>query len=173
MMGKYKAEQSGLENFECDSHKLDNSARRPLIRMMEQKDILGVARLEQECFSVPWSEQLLEDCLGNIFDHLWVLEAESAIVAYCNFRIIAGEGELMRIAVAKAFRGCGYARNLMEILVGHARENQVSAITLEVRSSNLSAINLYKAYDFQIEAVRRNYYTNPTEDALIMWRRLV
>lgn len=142
-----------------------------MIRTIELRDVPAVSQLEQECFTVPWSEQLLCECFQNSYDHMWVLETENSIAAYCNFRIIAGEGELMRIAVAKAFRGRGFAGNLMEILVNHARENHVFAITLEVRASNLSAINLYKSYAFQIEAVRKGYYTNPQEDALIMWRR--
>lgn len=142
-----------------------------MIRTIEQRDLPAVSQLEQECFTVPWSQQLLGEGINNSYDHIWVLEVENTIAAYCNFRMIAGEGELMRIAVAKEFRGRGFARNLMEILVNHARENHVSAITLEVRSSNLSAINLYKSYAFQIEAIRRGYYTNPQEDALIMWRR--
>lgn len=148
-----------------------------IIRKMAPKDIATVARLESRSFTVPWPEALLEDCLNSRIDKVWVLEESDhvsktpVLCGYCNFRIIAGEGELMRIAVAPEFRGRGYARNLMGILVADARQNQVSAITLEVRSSNLSAINLYKSYGFVIEAVRRNYYTKPVEDGLIMWRR--
>ncbi|MEG1781299.1 MAG: ribosomal protein S18-alanine N-acetyltransferase [Clostridium sp.] len=146
---------------------------------MEQRDLPAVAELETICFSVPWSMELLEACLENSLDRIWVLdiepetgsESESEIAAYCNFRVIAGEGELMRIAVRPELRGRGYARNLMETLVADARDSRTTAVTLEVRASNLSAVSLYKSYGFQIEAVRRDYYTHPVEDALIMWNR--
>lgn len=144
---------------------------------MEVGDLPVVAELERSCFAVPWSEGLIGECLDGSIDKVWVLEIRTQaeypplIIGYCNFRVIAGEGELMRIAVSREYRGRGYARKLMENLVADAIENQVQAVTLEVRASNLFAVNLYKAYGFQIEAVRRGYYTEPTEDALIMWRR--
>lgn len=141
------------------------------IRLMELKDLQDVAELEQKSFTVPWSGKLLEECLESPFDKVWVLEEGGKIKGYCNFRVIAREGELMRIAVLPASRGRGYGRELMEILAEYASINQVEEISLEVRASNSSAINLYKSYGFKTEAVRKRYYTDPAEDALIMWRR--
>lgn len=148
-----------------------------IIRRMEKGDLLFMAELERESFTVPWPEDLLAACLNSRFDKVWVLvviEKESGrqvIAGYCNFRVIAGEGELMRIAVKPSYRGRGFSRKLMEILVSDARINAVTGVTLEVRISNIPAVNLYKAWGFVIEAVRKNYYTHPTEDALIMWKR--
>lgn len=154
-----------------------------MIRQMKEDDLAAVAELEQRCFSVPWSKSLLKDCLDNAIDRAWVLEITVPLensqetckktVGYCNFRVIAGEGELMRIAVFPEYRKRGFARDLMEVLAADARLSQVQAVTLEVRTSNLSAINLYKSCGFKIEAVRRHYYTNPVEDAIIMWNRQV
>lgn len=141
------------------------------IRLMAPGDLAAVTELEQKSFTVPWSERLLAECLESPFDKVWVLEEDGGIEGYCNFRVIAGEGELMRIAVRPAKRGRGYGRKLMEILAEYARANQVEEISLEVRASNLHAISLYKSYGFKIEAVRKRYYTDPEEDALIMWRR--
>lgn len=153
-----------------------------IIRRMNHQDLSAVAELERSSFTVPWPKSLIEECLGSSLDKVWVLETGSKegsegeatptkVIGYCNFRVIAGEGELMRIAVLSAYRKRGYARKLMEILAADAKENHVQAVTLEVRASNLSAVNLYKDYGFCIEAIRRRYYTNPQEDALIMWRR--
>lgn len=149
-----------------------------VIRRMRPEDTEDAARLERESFTVPWSEELIKECLNSPFDKVWVLlsrarDGEERLCAYCNFRVIAGEGELMRIAVFPDARGRGYARKLMEILASDASKTQVSAVTLEVRASNLPAINLYKSCGFEIEAVRRQYYTKPVEDALIMWNRKV
>lgn len=141
------------------------------IREMVPEDLAVVADLEKVCFSVPWSEILLQEALECPLDHIWVLEEEMQVVGYCDFRVIAGEGELMRIAVSPKAQGRGYGRKLMEHLEADARACQAEEITLEVRASNESAIRLYKACGFQTEAVRKRYYTHPVEDALIMWRR--
>lgn len=141
------------------------------IREMSLEDLSAVVSLEEKSFTVPWSEDLLEDALESSLDCLWVLTEEECVIGYCNFRMIAGEGELMRIAVDPDFRGRGYGRKLMEHLEKAAEENQIEAITLEVRASNQAAIRLYKTYGFQTEAVRKRYYTHPVEDALIMWCR--
>ena len=122
-------------------------------------------------FSDAWSEKLLQDLLTSSWDKTWVLKEDETVRGYSNFRVIAGEGELMRIAVHGACRGRGYGRLLMERLLREAEEENVEDITLEVRASNAPAIALYEAYGFQKEAVRKNYYSGPTEDALIYWKR--
>lgn len=142
-----------------------------VIRSMQREDLPSAAGLEERCFTVPWSEKLLEKCLESPLDQVWVLEDGGEIAGYCNLRIIAGEGELMRIAVHPAKRGRGYARELMEELEKHASENGAQSLLLEVRASNLPAICLYKSYGYEIRAVRKRYYTHPVEDAYIMQHR--
>lgn len=141
------------------------------IRLMEPEDLSSVTELEQKSFTVPWSEALLSECLKSPYDKVWILENDGKIEGYCNFRVIAGEGEVMRIAVRPSVRGRGYGRKLMETMAEYASANQVEEVSLEVRASNLPAISLYKSYGFKIEAVRKRYYTDPAEDALIMWSR--
>ena len=143
----------------------------PVIRSMQREDLPSAAGLEERCFTVPWSEKLLEKCLESPLDQVWVLEDGGEIAGYCNLRIIAGEGELMRIAVHPAKRGRGYAREMMEELEKHASENGAQSLLLEVRASNLPAICLYKSYGYEIRAVRKRYYTHPVEDAYIMQHR--
>ena len=101
------------------------------------------------------------------------VQLEAGVIGYANFRFLAGEGELMRIAVLPEHRGCGESKKLMDRLEISAKEKEAPDLTLEVRAGNTPAINLYKSYGFQAEAVRKNYYQNPVEDALIMWRRSV
>lgn len=158
------------------------------LRSMEERDLAAAAELERLSFSAPWSEAILRESLESRLDFLWVLEqadgagesAEQAgeerktgenrsLAGYCNLRVIAGEGELMRIAVHPELRGRGLSRKLMDQLEKAAREQGAEALTLEVRKSNRTAVELYKSYGFREEAVRKNYYENPVEDALIMW----
>ena len=140
------------------------------LRRMEADDVAQVTALEKECFSDAWSEKLVADLLTSSFDETWVLVCpDGELVGYMNVRFLAGEGELMRIAVKPSYRGRGYSRELMDRLVQSARENEAPEATLEVRAGNAPAISLYKSYGFVSEAVRKAYYHNPTEDALIMW----
>lgn len=142
------------------------------LRAMKESDVPMAAELERECFSDAWSEKLLLEMIGSSYDEAWVLaHPEGGLIGYLNVRFLAGEGELMRIAVKKEYRGLGYSRKLMEQMVKSAAEMEVQDLTLEVRAGNEPAINLYKSYGFKKEAVRRGYYHDPTEDAFIMWRR--
>ena len=124
---------------------------------LQPGDLPAVRALELECFSDAWSEKLLQDLLTSSWDKAWVLKEDETVCGYSNFRV--------------ASRGRGYGRLLMERLLREAEEENVEDITLEVRASNAPAIALYEAYGFQKEAVRKNYYSGPTEDALIYWKR--
>lgn len=140
------------------------------LRLMTDDDVEQVTDLEKECFSDAWSEKLVADLLTSSFDEVWVLACpDGELVGYINIRFLAGEGELMRIAVKPSHRGLGYSRKLMDRLVQSACENEAPELTLEVRAGNAPAIGLYESYGFVSEAVRKGYYHNPTEDALIMW----
>lgn len=139
-----------------------------MIRRMRQDDIGAVAELEQECFHVPWSANLLKEGLESPLDRYFVLEEGNGIAGYCALRVIAGEGEIQRIAVKPQMRRCGYGKKLMDAMVMDARKNQVSDLILEVRAGNENAINLYRSYGFRKEGIRRGYYTEPAEDAWLM-----
>lgn len=138
------------------------------LRKMTAGDVAELAAIERAIFSDAWSEKMVADLVDSSWDEVWVLETEG-IIGYINYRFIAGEGELMRIAVLPEYRGHGYSRKLMDVMVENAARNQITDLTLEVRAGNVPAIGLYKAYGFAEEAIRKNYYHNPTEDALIMW----
>ena len=151
-------------------HSLDLSTEEIVLRPMEEKDVLQVTALEQECFSDAWSEKLVADLLDSSFDEAWVLVCpDETIAGYINIRFLAGEGELMRIAVKSEYRGRGLSKKLMDRMIRSAYEQEAPELTLEVRAGNEAAIGLYQSYGFVSEAVRKGYYHNPTEDALIMW----
>ena len=141
------------------------------LRKMTANDVSALTEIENQCFSDPWSEKMVRDLTDSSWDEVWILEQNETILGYINYRFIAGEGELMRIAVLPEFRGLGYSRKLMDVMVEAASKNQITDLTLEVRAGNEAAIGLYKAYGFVEEAIRKGYYHNPTEDARIMWLR--
>lgn len=142
-----------------------------MVRRAEKEDLPALVRLENVCFTVPWSEQTLEEMLENRLDTVWVaITPNHKTAAYLDYREIAGEGELMRVCVDPAFRGRHFGRMMVDTMIRTARKRGVRAITLEVRPSNLPAVRLYESTGFRTEAVRKDYYDKPVEDALIMWR---
>ncbi len=148
------------------------------VRPMTTADLPDVWQLERECFSDAWSMKLLADALANDFDHFWVAEAAAPgsaapyrFCGYANLRILAGEGEIERIAVDRAMRRRGAGRKLMEAMAAFASGEGVGDMTLEVRAGNTAARKLYESFGFAEEGRRKDYYRNPTEDALILWRR--
>ena len=167
-----------MDNFENEDDRnvgknhMENA--KTVLRTMTRDDIPAVEQIEQTCFSDAWSEKLISDMLESEWDEAWVLvDADGDVIGYANFRFLAGEGELMRIAVLPEYRGRGESKKLMDRMEISAEEKDASDLTLEVRAGNTPAVSLYKSYDFQAEAVRKNYYHDPLEDALIMWRRPV
>lgn len=162
------------ENSNNHNKYINDEKAKTVLREMTMDDIPAVEQIEQTCFSNAWSEKLLSDMLESEWDEAWVLaDADDTVIGYANFRFLAGEGELMRIAVLPEYRGRGESRKLMDRLEMSAEEKEAPDLTLEVRAGNTPAVNLYKSYGFQAEAVRKNYYHDPVEDALIMWRRPV
>ncbi|MBR6615035.1 MAG: GNAT family N-acetyltransferase, partial [Lachnospiraceae bacterium] len=98
------------------------------LRTMTAADVEALTAIEQTCFSDAWSERMVRDLADSIWDEVWVLEAED-ILGYINYRFIAGEGELMRIAVLPEYRGRGYSKALMDAMMEAAAKNQITDLT--------------------------------------------
>ncbi len=141
-----------------------------MIRRMREEDLAAVAELEKECFTPCWSFDLLESGLFSNFDEYFVFEQDEQVLGYCNLRLIADEGEIERICVRPGFRGLGVGRMLMNEMINSAWWHGARGITLEVRESNDPARRLYEAFGFIEQGVRKNYYSDPVEDAIIMWK---
>ena len=147
-----------------------SNAQEILCRRMMPEDIVQVRLLEQACFSDPWSEKLLRDALDSRWDTLFVAEYQGRLCGYGALRVLAGEGEIQRIAVCPECRRLGIGRKLMEAMVAFSCGQGAEEMTLEVRAGNEAAILLYKSYGFVEEGLRKRYYHDPVEDALILWR---
>lgn len=92
------------------------------IRLMEEKDVEQVEELEKQCFSVPWSENILKDGLTGRFDTYLVWEKDGIVAGYCALRVLADEGEIQRIAVLPSWRRHGIAKSLMEAMIQVSKE---------------------------------------------------
>ena len=104
-----------------------------MIRRMEERDLAAVAELEKLCFSENWSYHILESGIHSPYDVYYVFEQEGKILGYCNLRVLAGEGEVQRIAVHPDSRRLGLGRKMMDAMVEYAIRERAYAISLEVR----------------------------------------
>lgn len=138
------------------------------IRKMRSMDVLDVMRIELETFTMPWSESTFRGLLRRTDSDLFVAELEGAIVGYSVFWAVTDQGELGNVAIDKDHRGKGIGRKLIEAVLARAAERGTREIFLEVRKSNFGAQALYGQFGFYEVARRKNYYLQPSEDALVM-----
>ena len=141
------------------------------IRPMTYGDLEQTACIEEICFRESWSASLLKESMESPWNVFLVAQEGEELIGYGTVCVIAGEGEIQRIAVLPAFRQKGLGRELLAALEKTAKERGARAVTLEVRESNFSARRLYVSAGFMEEGRRKGYYRNPEEDAIIMWKR--
>lgn len=140
-----------------------------MITPMEERHISAIARLEQACFAHPWSEQALRDELENEQAVFFVAEDETGrLIGYTGMHVVLGECYMDNLAVDPSFRHKGVGRALLQALIDWAYEHEGVFLTLEVRPSNEIARHLYTAMGLREVGRRPRYYTDPTEDALLM-----
>lgn len=140
--------------------------------MQTESDLDGVATLEAACFTNPWTREMLAGELArNQFARVYVLRLpDTPVAAFCACWLVVDELHINTIAVAPEHRRRGLASALMRHILDDVAEEGIRRATLEVRRSNEAAQQLYSALGFTVAAVRPGYYTQPDEDALIMWR---
>lgn len=134
---------------------------------MEEKHIPFIADLEKECFAEPWSEDSLKDELTNETARFYVIENQGEVQGYIGANNICGEVYITNVAVNTGARGKGYGKRLVNHLIMQSQFEDALFVTLEVRKSNENAIALYEKCGFKKIGERKNFYSKPTEDALI------
>lgn len=139
---------------------------------MDADNVAAVAQIEAECFSKPWSEDMLKSELHNPNSYFIVAKLNDKILGYAGMNTVLDEAYITNIAVFKEYRNNGVGKALINNLIKYVTDNDFSFITLEVRESNVAAIGLYNLFGFIKEGKRRNFYTKPLEDAIIMTRHL-
>jgi len=131
----------------------------------------AVYEIEKNSFSIPWSKNMIrKEITDNKHAIYKVALYENKIVGYAGMWHVVNEGQITNIAVDQAFRRIGIGALLVEALVAEAQEKEMIGLTLEVRVSNKAAQKLYFKYGFKAEGLRKRYYADTGEDAVIMWR---
>ncbi|MHC8515410.1 ribosomal protein S18-alanine N-acetyltransferase [Sporosarcina sp. ITBMC105] len=142
-------------------------------RKMRVEDIPAVVGIEEESFATPWTEEVFaHEMNGNDYAHYIVAVQEDEVIGHCGMWVVLDECHITNVAVRKHMRGNGIGEALMRKAIELCKANEVRLMTLEVRVSNETAKNLYRKLGFQDGGIRKNYYTDDHEDALVMWVEL-
>lgn len=138
------------------------------IRNAQITDAVQIAVIEKACFSTPWSVDSVESFIKN--DTAYVLCAYSGekAVGYIGTYECFGEADITNVAVLPDYRNNGIAKNLISRLVEHCVAHGIGIIRLEVRETNTTAISLYEKFGFYKVGLRKNYYSHPKENAVLM-----
>lgn len=138
-------------------------------RTLLPEDAEGVAAVERESFPTPWSREDFWREASNEFAYYIVALDDADIIGFCGCWISFEEAQVTNIALTASQRGRGLGKALMEKLMCAAAERGVERMTLEVRPSNTPALRLYEGLGFAAVGVRKKYYQDNDEDAILMW----
>ncbi|MBQ1349268.1 MAG: ribosomal protein S18-alanine N-acetyltransferase [Ruminococcus sp.] len=138
------------------------------IEKMTTAHLDEVAAIENDCFSHPWSRRSLESELKNETSHFLVAVEDGKVIGYIGMSAVIDEGYLFNAAVDSHYRKKGVGSALVRELVTWCQKHDFAFLTLEVRESNAPAIALYSRFGFVRVGERKNYYSDPAENALLM-----
>lgn len=141
-----------------------------ILREMLVEDLDQVMEIERELFSPPWTREGFFTYLTHKDAMFLVVEEKGEILAYCGLLMVLDEGDITNVAVRPDRQREGIGHFLMDSLIRLAEEQGVTTIHLEVRVGNDTALRLYERMGFTRDGIRKQYYTDPVEDALLMTR---
>jgi [ribosomal protein S18]-alanine N-acetyltransferase len=152
----------------------ENTAQQISVDLMKKADLPEILAIERASYVTPWTEGMFLDEMKMAHAQCLVIKLETEgktwIAAYIIFWLVADEVHLHNLAVRKDCRRQGLAGSLMTLMKDIAAQVGITRQTLEVRESNVGAINLYRKCGFLVKGKRQNYYTDTHEAALIMWK---
>ncbi|MBO7374386.1 MAG: ribosomal protein S18-alanine N-acetyltransferase [Lachnospiraceae bacterium] len=139
---------------------------------MDSDNVSGVAELEKQNFSDGWSEASLREELDNPYAlYLVALDDSDVVIGAAGLIQSMDEADIMNVSVAKDARRQGIASKLLTALLDEGKKRGINAFTLEVRETNTSARALYEKFGFENAGTRKDFYTNPADNAVIYWLR--
>ena len=145
----------------------------PSYRYMTLLDLDDIMVIEHQSFTLPWSkEAFYRELTENPYAYYIVADIDGTAIGYGGVWIVIDEAHITNIAVLTEYRGQKIGETLLTQLQNLARQQGAKTMTLEVRVSNIVAQNLYRKLGFQNGGIRKGYYTDNNEDALVMWVNL-
>jgi ribosomal-protein-alanine N-acetyltransferase len=142
-----------------------------IIRSADKNDVKPLADMDKICFNLPWSEKsFFEEIIRNKIARYVIAEVAGKVVGYAGIWMVLDEGHITNVAVHPEFRRQGIAKAMFASLFEISQSAGIKVYTLEVRASDESAISLYRYLGFIEYGIRKNYYHDNNEDAVLMWR---
>ena len=138
------------------------------IRKAVSTDVDHIAFIEEECFSTPWSRNAIAGVISHAPWHLFVAEYDGKTVGYGGVYLILDEGQISNIAVLASYRSKGLGALILDAIIKLCKVEGCARVTLELRKSNSVARALYEKYGFVAVGERPNFYSNPSENAILM-----
>ena len=159
-----------LELYEKTAEQIRNYivkgiAKRSICVFADENNLEQIAKMESDYFTDSWSENSVKIQIKN--QKVIVIKYNEDILGYCIFMVAAYEGEILRIATLENMRQSGIGRKLLSSVISEMRESGVNEVFLEVRAGNVAAIALYESIGFQKIGIRKGYYKNNGEDAVL------
>ncbi len=139
------------------------------IEPMQERDLEAVAAIDRQCYSTPWYYSAYVTELSNRSAMYFVAREGNKVVGYAGVWAVMDEGHITTLAVDPHRQGRKIGERLLLTLIDEARYKRVKHLKLEVRESNRIAQNLYRKYGFKPMAMRKNYYSDTGENAIVMW----
>lgn len=143
-----------------------------IFRPMLEVDLGQVVEIEKASMPSPWSRELFEEELKRDAAHYFVVEEDGKVAGYMGYWEAPQEAHIINLAIAPPFRRRGLGKEMVEACLEFARKRGAGLATLEVRESNEEARRLYEKCDFKFIAIRKKYYSDNQEDAMVMIREL-
>lgn len=165
-----RMKEKRTRDFDVEAAPADTTFK---IRVATPQDIHAIYLLEKECFTIPWSFESLEnDILNNDKATYLIAECGGKIAGYIGMWQIFDDAEITNIAVSKDFRRQGIGDSLVREICAVAKKKGASKMMLEVRETNRAAINVYAKNEFKGISIRKKYYEDTGENAIIMLKNL-
>lgn len=142
------------------------------VSIMNESDIDDVLEISNLSFSTPWSRLSYEQELNNSLAKYFVAKINDKVVGFIGTWIIVDESHVTNVAVHPNYRKLGIGSKLIESMLNYCKEKNCTSYTLEVRESNKTAISVYEKHGFVVDGMRKEYYQDNKENALIMWLRI-
>ncbi len=143
-------------------------------RRMTLGDVERVMKVEQEVYEFPWTDRIFSDCI-RVGYYCWLALQQQNIVGHAVISVTSGESHMLNLSIASEYQRRGYGKQFIEFLIQQAQAKQAQTMLLEVRPSNIAAINCYNSAGFNEIGLRKDYYPAPQgrEDALLFARHIM
>lgn len=143
------------------------------VRKMEMTDVPEVMKIDSLSFPAPWTREIYEQELTkNDYAHYFVMTKGDEIIGYVGMWLVFDDAQITNIAVHPQYRGKSIGEKLFGFALSFAFQRGAQKLSLEVRPSNYVAKSMYKKFGLQKGGIRKNYYPDNGEDAIVMWVKL-